>query len=110
MDQFPQMIYKAPGREQIHGGSFDTTIVENAEALDAALAEGWHVGTDEAKAAHLASLAQAQLAEPPAANAPPTRAELEQKATELGIVFAANIGDKKLAERIAEKLAEPPAA
>lgn len=39
-------------------------------------------------------------------NAPPTRAELEAKATELGIEFSPNIGDKKLGERIAAALAK----
>jgi hypothetical protein len=39
-------------------------------------------------------------------NAQPTRAELEQKAAELGIEFSPRIGDAKLAERIADKLKE----
>lgn len=37
-------------------------------------------------------------------DAPPTRAELEQKATELGIKFDGRTTDKKLAAKIAEAL------
>ena len=36
----------------------------------------------------------------------PTREQLEAKATELGITFAKSIGDRKLHERIVEKLAQ----
>lgn len=55
-----------------------------------------------ADAAEAAAAAQKERAD----IAPPTRAELEAKATELGIEFSPNIGDKKLAERILAKLAE----
>jgi len=37
-------------------------------------------------------------------NAAPTRAELEQKATELGIKFDGRTGDKTLLKRIEEAL------
>jgi hypothetical protein len=110
MDQFPQMLYKVGGPEQCHGGSFSITTVDDAQALDAALADGWHTGTDEARAAHAAKLAEKPTTDTKTDDAPPTRAELEQKAIELGIVFSTNIGDAKLAERIAAKLAEKPGA
>lgn len=120
MDQFPQMFYKAGGPEQIHGGAFSTLVVHDAEEHAAALKAGWHESTPDAVAARQAEQERAareaaeKLADQPKAaagddTAPPTREELEQKATELGITFAANIGDKKLAERIAEKLAEQAA-
>ncbi len=113
MNDFPRMLFRQPGLEPMHGGQFSTLIVADEDELDAALAEGWHETTTAAKEAHEAKQAAAKLAEPagdklPAddSSKPPTRAELEQKATELGIEFSPKIGDAKLAERIAAKLAE----
>ena len=40
-------------------------------------------------------------------DAPPTRAELEAKATELGIKFDGRTKDKKLGQLIQDKLSEP---
>lgn len=97
--EFPRLVYK---------GSAEHKLVENEAQFDAALAGGWFRTVPEA-----VSGIAAKLAEPPAPadddTAPPTRAELEQKAKELGIQFSANIGDAKLAERIAAKLAEQDA-
>lgn len=99
-NDFPRMVYQTGGTEEIHGGKFATHIVNDQDELDAALADGWHMTTCEAKAA----------TEKPGDgghddNAPPTRAELEQKATELGVEFSPRIGDAKLAERIELALA-----
>jgi hypothetical protein len=47
-NDFPRMVYRAGGTEEIHGGSFATLIVDDQDALDAALADGWHMTTDEA--------------------------------------------------------------
>lgn len=103
-NDFPRMIYQAGGTEEIHGGHFATLIVDDQDALDAALAEGWSLTTDEARAPK--AEAAPQTSPPPADdNAPPTRAELEAKATELGIEFSPRIGDAKLAERIDAALA-----
>jgi hypothetical protein len=96
MNQFPRMVYKHGGPHEIHGSQFDYLIAEDAEELDAMLADGWHLTTDEARAP-----APTQADD----NAPPTRAELEAKATELGIEFSPRIGDAKLAERIDAALA-----
>jgi hypothetical protein len=113
------MVYKAPGVHAIHGGHFDHQVVDD-EKLDKALADGWHLTTTEAKAAHDEKLkADADAAEEAAdakrlADAKalvdahgtkgPTRAELEQKADELGLVYNKLLGDKKLAALIDEKL------
>lgn len=102
-NEFPRMIYRAGGNEEIHGGRFDTRIVRDVDEQDAALLDGWSLTTDAAREA--ARPAAAPVAVIPDDNAPPTRAELEQKAAELGIEFSPRIGDAKLAERIAEKLA-----
>ena len=122
MNEFPQALYIMPGVEKLESGLFTTQLVMDAEQRDAALADGWHTCQEDAKAAFEADEAERiaaalKAAEPAASpvvskpdldddNAPPTRAELEQKATELGVEFSPNIGDKKLAERIAVKLAE----
>lgn len=96
MNDFPRMIYKAGGTEEIHGGKFSTHIVHDASELDAALAGGWSLTTTEATEAG---------SETPSDDAPATRTELEAKATELGIEFSPRIGDAKLAERIDAALA-----
>ena len=98
MDTYPRMLYRQPGPEPMHGGLFATLIVQSAEEETAAAAQGWHLTTTEAAEALAAKGSDDDTA-------PPTRAELEAKATELGIEFSARIGDKKLGERIAEALA-----
>ncbi|WP_323141288.1 hypothetical protein [Massilia phyllosphaerae] len=100
-NEFPRMVYQAGGTEEIHGGRFATRVAHDAEELDAALADGWHLTTDEARAP------KEEVAPPAPADdtAPPTRAELEAKATELSIEFSPRIGDAKLFERIEAALA-----
>lgn len=100
MEEFPRMLYRAPGTEAMHGGMFATLIVADAEAQDAAIAEGWALTTTEAKAAQVEREAPKATAE----DAPPTRAELEQKATELGLKFDGRTSDKKLRDLIAATL------
>jgi ATPase subunit of ABC transporter with duplicated ATPase domains len=159
-NDFPRMVYRTGGTEEIHGGKFSTHIVHDTDELDAALADGWHLTTGEAadapererlareaaaraeeERAHAAkaeALAQAEreaailreqaeqeererlAAEERAAaeravateeskqddNAPPTRDELKQKATELGLTFAGNISTEKLAGLVEAALAK----
>jgi len=104
------MLYKCPGPHEIHGGQYDYTIVED-DQIEASLAQGWCLSTPDAKQAHQDLLdAQAakreKAAEDAAAkamaddNKPPTRAELEQMAENLGLPFTARTGDKKLADMI----------
>jgi hypothetical protein len=62
--------------------------------------------------AEAAAKAQAQAPEPvvdeaPEDDAAPTRAELEAKATELGIRFDGRTKDKKLGQLIQDRLSEP---
>jgi len=104
------MLYKFPGPHEIHGGLYDYTIVEE-DQIEAALADGWSLTTPEAKQAHQDRLDAAQaererLADEAAAkamddaNAPPTRAELEQMATSLGLPFSGRTSDRKLSDMI----------
>lgn len=113
MDRFPKMLYRfpavAPDAVALQDGKYDTHQVDGEEAHDAALAEGWSETAAEARAANddrIAAALEPKL-EPESApedSAPPTRAELEAKATELGIGFRSNTSDKALADRIAAAL------
>jgi len=96
--EFPTLVYKCPGNHQRPGGTYAYKGVEDAAQHEDALAGGW-----------FATLPEAIEGKPtppdePATNAAPTRAELEQKAGELGIKFDGRIGDKKLQALIDEKL------
>lgn len=90
------MLYKAGGKHKIHGGYFDYAVVD-AEEVEEKLKEGWHKTTSDAAE-------EVEEKPVPSDDKLPTRDELEQKAKELGIEFSANIGDKKLLERITEAL------
>lgn len=114
MDRFPKMLFCFPAlvlasavAEPLQDGVYGTRVVSSEDEHDAALAEGWHESPAEARQAHAAaSLAPAPTPAPAPAdeNAPPTRAELEAKATELGIRFRSNTSDKALGDRIAAAL------
>ena len=94
------MLYKAPGPYEIHGGRFDYAIVDADEegAIDAAKADGWRLTTPEAKADLIVKQEAADLIAKQEAKdlVPPTRAELEQKANELGIKFSDKTSNKRL--------------
>ena len=110
MHKFPQAIFQAGGQEPIEGRMFTTRMVHDAAQLEQALSDGWHESApaaaeafDAAEAAKLAEQgAKADVEE----TAPPTRAELEQKAADLGISVDKRWGDKRLADLIALKLDE----
>ena len=98
------MLYKCPGPHEIHGGHFDYIVVDADEegAIEAAQADGWYPTTTEAKEAGDAAKAKREEE----LNAPPTRAELEAKANELGLKFNDKMSDKKLADLIAATIEE----
>lgn len=107
------------------------TVNDDAE-LQAARAAGWHLTLQEAKDAagdkafikrKVASwrkvktvkkvakpAAPVKVADPDPVddNSPPTRQELEQKATMLGIKFDGRTSDKKLGERITQAIEGQP--
>lgn len=97
MSDFPKMLYRFPAQgvdpHALQDGNYDTRVVQSAEEQGNAV--GWFPSPQEAK-------------NPPAAedNSPPTRAELEAKANELGIEFDGRTSDKKLYERIMDRLNE----
>lgn len=111
---FPAMLYKYPGPHEIHGDKFDYTIAADEDEANEALAAGWHVTTDEAKAAAEAPAVEPQNAPQnipetiPVDDSAPTRDELKQKADELGIDYPKNIPTERLSELVEAALAPPP--
>jgi len=99
MSDFPRMLFKANGTEPMHGGMFTPFIVENAETLEAALADGWCLTTCEATAR--VQMPTETPVSVPDDDAPPTRDELKRKATEMGLEYAKNIPTDELKARIA---------
>lgn len=118
-NEYPRMLYKAGGPEEINGRRFSTLIVNSQDEQDAAQEDGWHLTTTEASAPKVETKTysdgttvtgaaplpdQSPEQQDASDNAPPTRAELEQKAKELGIKFDGRTSDKKLGELIATEL------
>ena len=108
MSDFPTMVYRSPGVHRASGGgSFDYRGVDDAAAMNAALADGWYRSIAEAVVVKSADAILTEVKEAEDAIddvSPATRDELEQKARELGIGFNARTSDKVLAQRIAERL------
>lgn len=101
------MLYRAPGSHELHGVMVDYTTVD-ASAVPEMLAAGWCLTPLEAAAYQPPSdvVDVVKRVEDAVAEqfAPPTRAELESKATELGIRFDGRTSDKKLGALIAASL------
>ncbi len=86
------MVYRQPAvmrdAAELQDGRYDTAIVGDQSAQDAHASQGWHTTPDAARSA--------AVIPPIDTVSPPTRDELMQKATELGIQVDGRIGDKKL--------------
>lgn len=112
MNEYPRMLVRYPAQyrlpAKLQDGDYDTRIVADADEHADANGEGWCDSTLDARAKHAASLQPVAVVvdntAPVVDNAPPTRAELEAKATQLGIAFKPQWGDKKLADTIAAAL------
>lgn len=94
---FPTIVYKCPGNHQRAGGTYDLLPVINSAGLSLALSGGWFLTLPEA--------IDGKPAEP-TEDAPPTRAELEAKASELELKFDGRTTDRRLAELIEIALAK----
>jgi hypothetical protein len=103
MRLLPTIFYRVPGAHfGPLGVTYDYRGIDTQEALDAALADGWH----ESLAAAMAPPVAAPEAAPVLADdAPVMRAELEQKAEELGIKVDGRWSDKRLMAEIETKMA-----
>jgi hypothetical protein len=115
MTEFPAFVYKGKGKFQRPGGGYDYLHVKDEVELQNALADGWFETLDAAvealKPKKFAETPVSKPSEPisePSADdsAPPTREELEAKATELGIKFDGRYSDKRIALLIDEALAK----
>jgi len=97
----PTILYRVPGAHfGPPGVTYDYLGVDTDEALEAALAEGWHESLASA-------IAPPDAPPAPADDAPVTRAELEQKADQLGIKVDGRWSDKRLMTEIEAKMAAP---
>lgn len=96
--KFPNMVYRCPGPHQRPGGTFAFQGVANEGELAKAVKEGWFETLPEAINGR-ASLVEAWKVP---ADSPPTRAELEQKAKELGIQFDKKTTDEALSKKISD--------
>lgn len=93
------MVYRLGGEHLIHGHQVDYQVIDADEVGDA-LADGWFLTAVEAGE----SVPVGPTLPPVDVVSPPTRAELDAKAKELGIKFDGRTTDKKLGDLIAEKL------
>jgi hypothetical protein len=96
--KYSDIVYRCPGPHQRPGGTFDCRGVDSAEGHEQARHEGWFDTLPEAIAG------KASLKELPLNDAPPTRKELEQKATELNIKFDKKMSDEVLSKKISDAL------
>jgi hypothetical protein len=103
--EFPRMVVRVGTAWVLESGTYDLATANNADHLAALLADGWHVDQYAAKAAGTEAVSARVDHEPEAPeDHPPTRAELERKAHELGLKFDGRTGDKKLSAMIAAAL------
>ena len=115
--KFPTLVFKMPGTVYHPKGAHKFAQAKNQDELDSYLADGWFLTIDEAaevmdeidltphrRARKVILKRQKKPVESNDDILPPTRAEMEIKATELGIKFDGRTSDKKLLERIEEAL------
>lgn len=96
---YPTHFFKTPGPHRRQGHTFAYIHVPDAGAAKERLAEGWFRTFNEA--AGIGTEGAAAAAD---ATKPPTRAEIEAKARELGIRFFPGWKDETILKKIAEKL------
>lgn len=103
---FSTLVYRCPGAHFAYAGqTYEYKGVYSEIELAVALKNGWFASLVEAvEFANRADDAGPDELEEKADDAPPTREELELKATELGIKFDGRTSDAKLLERINEAL------
>ena len=136
MIELPAILYQSPGpHKKPGGGTYAYTGAKTQEEFDAKLSAGWFASSAEAiTAAGDKATTPKRVAEwrikakakktkkrkpskplgwkqpvpvPVIEDAPPTRAELETKAKELGIRFDGRTRDKKLGQLIQDRLTDP---
>ena len=135
MIELPAILYQSPGpHKKPGGGTYKIVGINTQEEFDAKLSAGWFTSSAEAitaagdKATTPKRVAEWRLKAkakktkkrrpskplgwklpvpvPVIEDAPPTRAELETKAKELGIRFDGRTRDKKLGQLIQDRLSD----
>lgn len=105
--EFPTIVYRCPGPHWgPTGTTYDSVGVEDQAQFDEKIAQGWHESLILAADAFLnpSEKADNEASDDEINASPVTRAELEEKAQELGIKFDGRTSDKKLLEKIEEAL------
>lgn len=87
------MLYKHPGKHEIHESSFDYIIVDDVD-IEQAIKDGWFLTTDEAKAGFAESSDLPDV----------TKEEMIQKAESLGIKVDKRWGNETLLDKINQAL------
>lgn len=72
--EYPRMLYRHGGDEEVHGVSVSTRIVQTEDEQDALTADGWSV--TPAKAARWAEQQKQADGEPPVSGRPPRQERL----------------------------------
>ena len=93
----PTILYRCPGPYSRPGGTYALLPVADEQALAEAERNGWCRTMPEAIAG------KPTVEEVVPDDAPPTRQELEQRATELGIKVDGRWSDSRLAAEIAKR-------
>jgi len=96
--EFPNFVYRVPGPYQRGGGTYSYLQVVDDADLSAALVAGWSATLGDA-------ISPVQAEPVISTDVEPTRAEIEAKATELGIEFDGRSTDKTLLLKIEAALA-----
>lgn len=102
--EFPTIFYRSPGPNQGNGHTWDSIGVPDSAAAVDLLAQGWVATYAELVEPKIEAKAT-NPEEAPSDDAPPTRAEIEAKATELGIRFKPSTADRDILAKITAALA-----
>jgi hypothetical protein len=104
--EYPAFVYRKADKARQDGSKFDTLLVHNDDERKSALDVGWADDVLQALAPKQKTVVVDEPVRVPDDDAPPTRAELESKATELGLKFDGRTSDRKLCLMIDEALGE----
>ena len=105
---FPTFVYRCPGPHfGPPGTTYGTLDVAGEDALQEALADGWHVSLPEAAEAFLRKPEPVREPEQtPADNAPPTRDEMLEQAKRIGLKVDRRWNDETLLDAIVRRMKE----
>lgn len=99
---FPTFAYKTPGphRDPVTKKTYDFAPAADEKQLAQLIEKGWYATKEEALTPKSVEIVQALQKD----DLPPTRAEIEQMARDLGIKFDGRTSDKKLLKMIDDEL------